>query len=138
MKRSSLLLIAGVSLTLFASEARGSTHPHYGGSLRVQSRDSVTSMDNLWAAPNSVLKQQLAFLLFDRLTRLDDAGSAKPSLAVSWKADPQQRVWEFEIRPNVLLSDDSELAVQAIAAALTKASPQWKITFPNAHAVSIE
>jgi peptide/nickel transport system substrate-binding protein len=127
---ASLLLAVG---TLFAG-----TRPHYGGTLRVQSRDSVTSPDNIWMTPNTVLAQQLANALFDRLVEIDANGQVRPSLAVAWKTDSQQRVWEFEIRPNVKLSDGSDLSARLVAASLSKASTHWKVTAPTQHSIIVE
>jgi ABC-type transport system substrate-binding protein len=127
---ASLLLAVG---TLFAG-----TRPHYGGTLRVQSRDSLTSADNIWMAPNSVLAQQLTNALFDRLVEIDANGQVRPSLAVAWKSDAQQRVWEFEIRPNVKLSDGNDLSMKMIAASLSKASIHWKVKAPTQHSITVE
>src|SRR4051812_19177728 len=85
MKHRSLLSIV-ISFLLLAPALAG-TRPHYGGTLRLQSRDNVTSLENVWRSPSSVLRQQLARMLFDRLTEVDDAGNAKSSLAISWHAD---------------------------------------------------
>lgn len=138
MKRLSSISTAAISLALLSSVAFAGTRPRYGGTLRIESRDSVTSIDNLWVAPDSVLAQQLTRLLFDRLVDVDAAGRVRPSLAVSWQADAQQRVWEFELRPGVTLSDGSELTPQRVVAALSKVSPRWKIAVANTHSIIIE
>src|SRR2546423_9688932 len=90
MKLPFLASIAA-SCVLLAAPAVGGTRPHYGGALRIESRDVLTSLDDICAAPNTVLKQQLAENLFDRLTRVDESGSPLPSLATAWKTDLQQR-----------------------------------------------
>ncbi len=136
MKLQPLLSIA-VSLSLGATAALAGTRPHYGGTLRVQSRDSVTSIENVWVLPQTVLQQQLSELLFDRLTAVDDAGVAHGSLASSWRSDQQQRVWEFEIRSGATFSDGSAVTAQDIAACIAKVAPQWKIT-ANAQSVTVE
>lgn len=128
--------IALVSLCLLLT-AGAATRPHYGGTLRVQSRDSVTSLDNVWVLPQTLLQQQLSELLFDRVTRVDDLGDPHPSLAASWRSDPQHRVWEFEILSGATFSDGSPVAPQDIAATIAKAAPQWKVS-AGAQSVTIE
>lgn len=127
MKLRSLLSIA-VSLSLFAHAAFAGTRPHYGGTLRVQSRDTVTSIDGIWTQPNTVLRQQLSYLLFDRLTTVDDHGAPLPSLAVSWKTDGQQRIWEFQLRKDATFSNGPTLTAADVINAISKAAPQWKVT----------
>ncbi len=132
-----LLLSIAVSFSLISPAALGGTRPHYGGILRVQSRDFVTSIDNVWVSPQTVLQQQLSELLFDRLTAVDDAGVARPSLAASWRSDQQQRIWEFQIRTGASFSDGSIVSTQDVAACIAKAAPQWKVT-TNAQSVIVE
>src|SRR5881628_2328812 len=108
MKLPFLASIAASGLLLTATSIAG-TRPHYGGTLRIQSRDSVTSLDDIYAAPNTVLKQQLAENLFNRLTRIDESGNPLPALATAWKSDQQQRVWEFQLRSDVIFSNGAML-----------------------------
>src|SRR3954447_23473853 len=126
MKRRYLASIA-VSLTLFAG-ALAETRPRYGGTLRLQSRDVVTSIDGVWTSPGTVLRQQLSYLLFDRLTRLNDLGLPQPSLATSWKADTQQRVWEFQLRNDATFSNGSSVSAADIVSSISKAAPHWKVS----------
>src|SRR3954465_2569754 len=97
MKLRSLLSIA-ISFALLAVPMFAGTRPHYGGTLHVQSRDAITSIDGIRTSPNSVLCQQLSHLLFDRLTSVNELGAPKPSLALSWSSDAQQRIWTFQLR----------------------------------------
>src|SRR4051812_39341191 len=127
MKLRSLLSIA-VSLSLFANPALAGTRPHYGGTLHVQSRDAVTSIDGMWTQPNTVLRQQLSYLLFDRLTTVDDHATPQPSLATSWKTDAQQRVWKIQPRKDAAFSNGSILTAADVANAVSKSAPQWKVT----------
>src|SRR3954467_805181 len=127
MKLRSLLSIV-VSLSLFANVAFAGTRPHYGGTLRVQSRDVVTSIDGIWTAPSTVLRQQLSYLLFDRLTRVDDSGFARPSLAISWKADSQQRIWEFQLRKDATFSNGSSVSAADVVSSISKAASHWKVS----------
>src|SRR5438270_4025901 len=93
MKPSIYLYLAASSLCVFltaAPPASASTRPHYGGTLRTELRDTATSLDPADAAPSSPARDNLLTLIFDRLTRVDDAGSPQPQLATSWQSDPQQ------------------------------------------------
>lgn len=125
------------SLLLAVPFAFGGTRPHYGGTLRVQSRDVVTSIDGVWTSPNTVLRQQLCSLLFDRLSVVDDLGKAHPSLA-TWSGDPQQRIWEFELRPGIFFASGSRLTSADVAAAISKAAPLWKVSTQRESAVVID
>lgn len=129
-------IVTSIVLAAALSAAAG-TRPHYGSTLRLQSRDIVTTLDNVWESPNTVLQQQLVYLLFDRLTRVNDAGNPEPALALSWKADAQQRVWEFQIRNGATFSDGSAVTAQDIASSIAKTSPQWKVA-ANGQSVTIE
>src|SRR3954465_7716146 len=86
MKPQPFLSIAA-SVVLLATPLFGGSRPHYGGTLHVLSRDAITSIDGVRTSPNSVLCQQLSYLLFDHLTSVDDFGKANPSLALSWSSD---------------------------------------------------
>src|SRR5437868_2933052 len=125
------------SLLLTVSFTFGGTRPHYGGTLRVQSRDVVTSIDGVWTSPNTVLRQQLCSLLFDRLSVVDDRGKARPSLA-TWSGDSQQRIWEFELRPGIFFAGGSRLTPADVAAAISKAAPQWRVTTPREDTIIID
>jgi ABC-type transport system substrate-binding protein len=125
------------SLLLSATFSPAATRPHYGGTLRLQSRDMVATLENVWQSPITVLQQQLTYLLFDRLTRVDDAGNSQTSLAMSWTKDPQQRVWEFQVRSSATFSDGSPVTARDIASSISKAAPQWKVS-ASGQTVTIE
>ena len=69
MKRLLLLLLAAASL-LAAMPSSGADRPRYGGTLRVQVREAVFSVDPA-DGKDSVTKNKIAALVFDRLTRID-------------------------------------------------------------------
>src|SRR3954470_16888872 len=136
MKLRYLLLIAASPIALIALMHAG-TRPHYGGTLRIQSRGVVTSIDGLWTSPSTLLRQQLSQLLFDGLTRIDESSNAQPSLATSWRSDAQQRVWEFQLRSDATFANGASLTPADVASALSKTQPQWKLTAQQ-HAIIIE
>jgi peptide/nickel transport system substrate-binding protein len=129
MKPTIFRSVAVASLLLVGS-AMAATRPHYGGSLRVETRGSVYSLDAADlqpTSPDAADRDHIARLLYDTLVRLNDANSAQPALAKSWQADPDFRRWEFELRDNVKLSDGSALTPKLVAASLSAANPNWRI-----------
>ncbi|MBI1786505.1 MAG: hypothetical protein HYR60_03000 [Acidobacteria bacterium] len=90
-----------------AVAASAATRPHYGGTLRVQIRTRVTE-------PGA--DDQLAWLLCDRLVRLDARGEPQPALAVSWQQEAGR--WKFRLRSGVKFHDGSPLTAAAAASAL--------------------
>lgn len=85
-----------------ASRSRRAS-PAAGGVLRV----GVTELASLDPARARTIDQQLvADQLFDSLTALD--GGSKlivPSLAARWQASPDQRQWDFHMRPGASFSN---------------------------------
>jgi ABC-type transport system substrate-binding protein len=106
--------------------ALGSTRAHYGGSLRLQVREKVVSLDPADPGASSV-QEQLASLLFEGLTAVSPTGTVQPWLATSWESDPQQRVWRFHLRHNVHFQDGSVLNAVVVAPVLAATNPNWKV-----------
>ena len=98
MRLIALLSIAAVSLVLAA------TRPRYGGTLHVQMRATVRSLDPAdWPADpqEAAAKEQIVSQVFDTLVRLNEKGEPQPNLATSWKLDPATKRWAFTVRPKV-------------------------------------
>ncbi len=120
MRRISYRLLAAASVLLVASAAGAATRPHYGGTLRVELRARVASLDpREWPADpvEAAATEKLAALLFDRLVRLDDRGQPEPALAVSWEHDSAAKRWQFRLRVGVKFHDGTPLTPAAVAAA---------------------
>ncbi len=129
MKHTFLALLAAVSLLLVAAAA-AVTRPHYGGTLRVESRSTLWAIDPVdmqLLFGDAALRDHVARLLFNRLVHLDNANHAQPELAKSWQADSDFRRWQFELRSNVRLSDGSELVPKQVVASLASANPAWRV-----------
>src|SRR5438128_2703121 len=65
----------------------GATRPHYGGTLRVEMRARVTSLDprEMPSEPaESAAAEKIFSLVFERLVGLDENGRPQPALAVAW------------------------------------------------------
>lgn len=112
-----LLLVA---LSLFAARfAVASAPPHPGGTLRIELRARVASLDpREWPADanEAAAADKLESLIYERLVRLDENGRLQPALAISWQHDAEAKRWEFHLRPGVVLHDGTPLT-SAIAAA---------------------
>jgi peptide/nickel transport system substrate-binding protein len=137
MRRFVLALLAASSLLLLGA-AHAATRPRYGGTLRVALRAAPLSLDPADANQMSSLSgQNLSGLLFDTLVTLDDRGRPQPGLASSWRAEPGDQRWQFQLRRGVTFSDGTPLTSDAVAASLRVANPGWKI-FPASDAVIVE
>ena len=98
--------------------AVAATRPRYGGTLRLEIRERVTSIDP--ADRPAGAAAQIAMLVFDRLVVLDDSARPRPALAVSWQADAAQKRWEFRLRPGVKFHDGYPLTAAAVTGALQR------------------
>jgi len=103
-------LLAG--LTGLSASARAETRPRYGGRLTVEIHDAITFTDPAAWPP------QLVALVYDRLVTVDERGEPHPALAASWQHDPDNKRWEFRLRPGVKFHDGSPLNAAAAAACL--------------------
>jgi len=120
------LFVAGSLLcTLVASAA---TRPHYGGTLHVEMRAALASLDPADSNPPDWLESRNLFLLmFDTLVSLDEQGKPQPALASSWQAEAGNQRWRFSLRRGVTFEDGTPVTSEAIAASLRKANPTWKV-----------
>ncbi|MEO5936548.1 MAG: ABC transporter substrate-binding protein, partial [Terriglobales bacterium] len=114
MKRTAFRWLAVSALLLSGAIAFAEDRPRYGGTLRVQLRDAVFSLDPKDAADLTGVRHRFAFLLYDRLTRIDDQGRVRPQLAVSWSSDAQRKMWRFTLRSGVVFHDGSPLTVATV------------------------
>ncbi|HEV7220481.1 MAG TPA: ABC transporter substrate-binding protein [Terriglobales bacterium] len=137
MKRISFPLLVASSLFL-ATIAFSETRPHYGGTLHVAIRDAPLSLDpSEIARAHGQTSANLASLLFDTLTRVDERGQLQPGLARSWQADSGNRRWRFVLRTGVTFSDGKPLTADSVVASLKAINAGWKI-FSEAGAVIVE
>ena len=100
------------SLTGLSASARAETRPRYGGRLTVEIHDAITFTDPAAWPP------QLVALVYDRLVTVDERGEPRPALAASWQHDPDNKRWEFRLRPGLKFHDGSPLNAAAVAACL--------------------
>jgi peptide/nickel transport system substrate-binding protein len=116
---AALLVFVALPGAFIVSEA--STRPHVGGTLRIELRERVPTLDPRVRpdeAQTARAQELLDALVFDRLLRLDDHGEPAPALAVAWQSEDAGKRWRFQLRPGVQFSDGSPLSAEIAAAAL--------------------
>ncbi|HYL10572.1 MAG TPA: ABC transporter substrate-binding protein [Candidatus Acidoferrales bacterium] len=109
-----------LALTALGS-AHAATRPHYGGTLHVEMRERVASLDpRQWPADSeaSAAAERLASLIFERLVALDENGRPQPQLAAWWEHDAEMKSWKFTLRSGVKFQDGSPLTPKDAGASL--------------------
>jgi len=118
VERAILPVLSALCLTL---PVHAATRPHYGGTLRLEMRARVASLDpREWPADSTgaAAADRLASLVYDRLVRVDENGRVQTALAVSWQHDADSKRWQFRLRPGVKFHDGTPLTPDRAAAAL--------------------
>lgn len=113
------MLLAATAVA--AATIRAASRPRYGGTLRMEMRQRVLSLDpRRWPTDSisAASAEKLAALVFDRLVTLDDFGHPQPQLANAWQHDPEYKRWQFTLRAAVKFHDGSPLTPQDVATAL--------------------
>ena len=127
-----------VSSLICAVSAGAATRPHYGGTLHVETRAALTSLDPADFNPSDEIgRRNLFALMFDTLVSLNEQGNAEPALANSWQVEPGNQRWQFHLRQGVTFQDGTLVTADAVAASLRKTNPTWKV-FSEGEAVVIE
>jgi ABC-type transport system substrate-binding protein len=117
MRRSVSRWLAALSAIALGLPDPAAARPRYGGTLRIQVRESIAAIEP--TVPGS-----LPSLVFERLVRLDARGRPEPALAVGWQHDPARNQWEFRLRPGVAFHDGSTLAPAMVVASLEPVLPE--------------
>lgn len=113
-------MIAAAALAA-AGIGRASTRARYGGTLRIEMRRRILSLDpRRWPAQSifAASAEKLAALVFERLVTLDDFGRPQPHLATAWQHDTDYKHWRFTLRAGVKFHDGSPLIAQDVSTAL--------------------
>jgi ABC-type transport system substrate-binding protein len=126
MKRICLVLAAVFSSTA----ACAATRPHYGGTLRVEMRGSISSFEiaSDANAGRALLRDVLLRSVCDRLVALDAGGEIHPSLASAWHSEADARSWAFSLRDGVVLQNGAALTPQMVVSNLAAQNPTWHVT----------
>jgi MarR-like DNA-binding transcriptional regulator SgrR of sgrS sRNA len=115
------VLLVFVALPGAFTVSEASTRPHVGGTLRIEFRERVPTLDPRVRpdeAQAARAQELVDALVFDRLLRLDDHGDPAPALAVAWQSEDAGKRWRFQLRPGVQFSDGTSLTAEIAAAAL--------------------
>ena len=114
------LAISSLALLLVGTAA-AETRPRYGGSVRVELRAQVRSLD-----PSDESGSLLVPLVFDTLVTIDSSAHLRPSLAVAWTRESDRRC-RFTLERGIKFSDGTLLNASAVAASLRTANPDWTV-----------
>ncbi len=129
MKRISLLLVATFSLAAWLP-ASAAMRPRYGGTLRMEARGALNSLDPTpqdGNADRNALRDRVLEAVCDGLIALDANGTPRPALAASWRSERDGRSWYFTLRTGVPLHNGSMLAQQIVVSALAAVNPTWHV-----------
>src|SRR5512138_2462974 len=86
-----------------------------GGTLTVGIELDIAGFDPLKVGVYDTSPNIAASLFLEQLTRLDENGKPKPSLAVSWTHSDDFKTWTYKLRPDVKFSDGTPFNAQAVA-----------------------
>jgi len=109
---SALLILAAVSLP-----AAARTRPRWGGRAVVELRTPSAEVDPRSERTSPALREYIAPLVFESLTRVDATGSVRPGLASSWNRVHATR-WAFTLRPGASFSDGTAVTAALVANSL--------------------
>jgi ABC-type transport system substrate-binding protein len=70
--------------------------------------------------------QPFISLVFETLTRLDDAGRPAPNLATEWQQEGERR-WKFQLRGGLKFSEGITLSPALAAQSLRLVNPNWNV-----------
>lgn len=116
------------SLLLGGRAASAETRPHYGGTLRVMTRATLSSLDpGDTTQPDSFARRTVLSLLFDTLVTTDQSGRPVGSLAQSWQEARGNQGLQFRLRPGVRFQDGTPLNGGIVASTLRRVNPSWEI-----------
>lgn len=130
--------LVAASLALVGQMLSAETRPQYGGTLRVEIREEINSLDPADISHvDSLARQNVLGLIFETLVTLDQHGQIHAALATRWQAQPGNQRWQFEIRRGVRFHDGSELTPEIAASDLRAENPAWKV-FAQGDSVIVE
>jgi len=128
MKHFGWRWLAASSALFMALSLNAETRPQYGGTLRISSRASLSSLDPAVASlSDSLAERNVSSLVFDTLVTFDKAGRPRPALAASWQLSSAKQGCQLRLRPGVKLQDGTPLTPEIAAASLRFANPAWSV-----------
>ncbi len=132
------LVISSLAITLAAHAA---TRPRYGGTLRVETRAAISSLDPAQRVTggDAGVRDSILPLFYETLVRMDANGVPRPQLAVRWQAYNGNKRWQFWLRPGIAMHDGSALtpgvAAQSLSSSLAS-SPASSLAGFAVHATA--
>jgi len=111
---------AGLSATMLATQFAAATdEPKSGGTLRVAFASTPDSLDPQKTV--AAAGQQISYLIFDNLTKLDQNNKPHPMLATSWKAEKGGAEWVFDLRKGIKFHHGTEFTSKDVVATIERA-----------------
>ena len=116
------------SLLLGGLAASAETRPQYGGTLRVMTGATLSSLDpGDTTQPDSFARRTVLSLLFDTLVTTDQSGRPVGSLAQAWQAARGNQRLQIRLRAGVRFQDGTPLSGAIVASTLRRVNPSWDI-----------
>lgn len=97
----------------------------------------VDSLDPVAASPASIADVVLADLLYDTLTRVDEAGRAVPGLA-TFAANADRTVWRFTLTEGATFADGSAITAEDVVYSLQRIVDQGEASLASLRIETIE
>lgn len=129
---SVILFLAALSVP---SEAR--TRPRWGGRAVIELREASTEIDPRSERTSATLRQQIAPLVFESLTRTGASGALLPGLAGTWSRVHATR-WAFTLRRGASFSDGTAVNAADVVTSLGNQLRDAKISAQDASTVVID
>src|SRR5215470_10681068 len=128
MKRSACLLFVAASVAVLFCPAIAASRPRYGETLRVELSGSLNSLDPAQqSGSDSITREEVATLIFDRLVDVDQQKITRPALAASWQHEPDYRRWLFHLQSGVVLHNGAPLRPHLVVMSLAASNPSWLV-----------
>ena len=115
MDRRALFASAAAATLLAASGVSAAGLPQRGGRLRLALSGAARS--DTWHKGDGLFMQVARQgLVFDTLTEVSADGTLRGELATAWRASPDARHWEFDLREDVLFHDGQPFSAKDVLA----------------------
>lgn len=110
-----------ISSLAIALSAHAATRPRYGGTLRVETRAAISSLDPAQQAAiaDAGVRDSILPQIYENLVCMDATGVARPQLATRWQADNGNKRWQFWLRQGIVMPDSSTLTPGMVAQSLS-------------------
>jgi peptide/nickel transport system substrate-binding protein len=135
LRATSAVFVFLLAISALPSEAR--TRPRWGGRIVIELREASKEIDPRSDRTSPELRQQIAPLLFETLTRTDATGALQPGLASSWTR-VHATEWAFTLRAGASFSDGTAVTAAQVATLLTSQLRDARSSAQNTSSVVID